>query len=538
MLQGPTTDIRKLQEMWSSVKKGKMQTETCNLYTKAGRSLTIRLECAKMVVDPVQLSYVMVLRMTNRHNPPRASKPRDSVVPTIAAFSNDHTAQAEEIKRTQPCVEGNVDERRTLNSVLDDHEDDREGVDSAPIPERHPQHSIHSPVPLDQATAASWVPRAALDSAEQEIARLRRLLTDAHLAQGPQPDDRAAAATNGEWSVAVPWSPADDEWGCAAWRDGSGAPRPGPSARGCVSVLFADVVGFTSLSASADACAVADLLARLFAALDALARRHGVTPVDVIGDAYLAATNLAATQPADHAARLARFAVAAAAAAAAIPLDPAAPGGGGRARIRVGLHCGPAAVVALASAAGAGRRTLIGDTVNTASRMESSGRPGRVQCSAAMAALLAAQAPDLRLLPRAGGAAVKGKGRMRTFWVEAPPPTPPPPLPPALASEAAGAAGATERRLRGSMMTAAESAGGGSPAAAAAAARARGVLCAVAARARLASGGGAAAVGQGGGCGGRRRSVETGAERPPSAAGAVAGVAGPRSALRRKSAYP
>ena len=72
--------------------------------------------------------------------------------------------------------------------------------------------------------------------------------------------------------------------------------------------------------------------------------------------------------------------------------------------------------VAVLSRAG-GKRSLIGDTVNTASRMESTGRPDQVQCSGEMAQLLAEQAPELALRPRKGGVVAKGKGRLETFWV-------------------------------------------------------------------------------------------------------------------------
>ena len=182
-----------------------------------------------------------------------------------------------------------------------------------------------------------------------------------------------------------------------------------------VSVLFADVVGFTALSAQKDASRVARMLRRLFTRFDALATAHGVQPLDVIGDAYLAVTNLDGQQPADHAARIARFAVAAIAAARTIPVDPSAHDGGVHLTIRVGLHCGPVALARVSAVSS--KQSLIGDTVNTASRMESTSRPNRTQCSAAMAALLAAQAPELTLRKRDSAIEVKGKGRMETFWV-------------------------------------------------------------------------------------------------------------------------
>jgi guanylate cyclase, other len=188
-----------------------------------------------------------------------------------------------------------------------------------------------------------------------------------------------------------------------------------PEPKEAVTMYFSDVVGFTSMSAELPAEAVSSLLDRLYQRLDALADAHGVHKLETIGDAYLCATNVAAAQP-DHAARLARFAVAAVAAAAATPIDPAQPALG-PVRIRVGLHSGPcmAGVVGRRSP----KYTLFGDTINVASRMESTSLPGRVQCSARTAELIRAHDAGARLVPR-GRIEIKGKGTMETWWVDPP----------------------------------------------------------------------------------------------------------------------
>ena len=61
--------------------------------------------------------------------------------------------------------------------------------------------------------------------------------------------------------------------------------------------------------------------------------------------------------------------------------------------------------------------SIFGDTVNTASRMESHSLPGRIQCSSTSASLLAQQAPDILQVSR-GHIHIKGKGEMHTFWVD------------------------------------------------------------------------------------------------------------------------
>ena len=170
-----------------------------------------------------------------------------------------------------------------------------------------------------------------------------------------------------------------------------------PVSRDMASVLFTDIVGFTTISSSLDAHKVLDLLNRLFRKFDRLAYIHGVQKIDVIGDAYVAATNFTDDQPTDHAARLAHFALAVVAAAAETVVDE----DGDQAAcvaIRAGIHCGPVTGAVLRP--GGCKYTLMGDTAQVAAQMESTGVAAQVQCSAAAAAVLRQQAHDLVLKPR------------------------------------------------------------------------------------------------------------------------------------------
>ncbi len=169
-----------------------------------------------------------------------------------------------------------------------------------------------------------------------------------------------------------------------------------------VSILYSDIVGFTAMSSAMDAVQVSRMIHRLFSHLDRLAYIHGVQKVDVIGDAYVAATNFTENQPADHAARLARFAIAAAAAARSAFADK---DGSDRRRrpasgvqLRIGMHCG--AVFGGVIGPRGSKYTLVGEAVNVAARMEQTCLPGRIQCSAAIARAIEEQPCGLLLRRR------------------------------------------------------------------------------------------------------------------------------------------
>jgi len=170
-----------------------------------------------------------------------------------------------------------------------------------------------------------------------------------------------------------------------------------------VTVLFADIVGFTPLSASKTPQALVELLNRIFSEFDALADAHGLEKIKTIGDAYIAVAGLPNPWP-DHAPRAARMALAMHDAMARVAAET-----GEKLALRIGLNSGPVVAGVI------GRRKftydLWGDTVNTASRMESHGVPGAIHCTEAAALLL----QGAFQLQARGAMEIKGKGEMNTF---------------------------------------------------------------------------------------------------------------------------
>lgn len=169
------------------------------------------------------------------------------------------------------------------------------------------------------------------------------------------------------------------------------------------SVLFADLVNFTTLSHGLSPAALVFLLNDLFTGFDELARRHGAEKIKTIGDCYMAACGLPEIR-ADHATALADLALEMLAS-----LESFNERHRTSLEIRIGLDTGPLVAGVIGSSKFI--YDLWGDTVNMASRMESAGVPGRVQVTAAMQRALAS---DYDMEER-GEIDIKGKGRLRTW---------------------------------------------------------------------------------------------------------------------------
>ncbi len=168
-------------------------------------------------------------------------------------------------------------------------------------------------------------------------------------------------------------------------------------------VLFADIVDFTQLSAQLSPAQLVALLNDIFSEFDSLADRHGLEKIKTIGDAYMAVGGLPQPRP-DHARAVAEMALDMQAAIAQFHNSKHQ-----SLRLRIGLHSGPAIAGVI------GRRKFIydlwGDTVNTASRMESHGLAGAIQASAVTYQHLCHEYQ----WQQRGLVRVKGKGYMQTY---------------------------------------------------------------------------------------------------------------------------
>eukprot|EP01135_Chromosphaera_perkinsii_P005934 Nk52_evm2s373 gene=Nk52_evmTU2s373 len=186
-----------------------------------------------------------------------------------------------------------------------------------------------------------------------------------------------------------------------------------PKFYGSVSVFFNDIVGFTTLCANVPAQKIISMLNELFIMFDALTKLRNITKITTIGDAYMAASGVPVPNGAAHSKNICLFALDMCKTVEAYknPIYSDHP-----IQMRAGINSGPVMAGVL------GRKVLqysiFGDTVNTASRMESSGSPGRVQISSDTATLLQTRFPGEFQLSERGMIAVKGKTDMKTFWLD------------------------------------------------------------------------------------------------------------------------
>ncbi|MEG4916541.1 adenylate/guanylate cyclase domain-containing protein [Microcoleus sp. B7-D4] len=172
-----------------------------------------------------------------------------------------------------------------------------------------------------------------------------------------------------------------------------------------VTVLFADIVGFTQISSQISPPELVSLLNDIFSTFDRLAEKHGLEKIKTIGDAYMVVGGLPMPRS-DHAEAIAQM---------ALDMQQAIIDFSNTHNqdfsIRIGINSGP--VVAGVIGIKKFIYDLWGDTVNTASRMESHGLPGCIQVTSAIYDIL----QDKYVFESRGAIEVKGKGEMNTYFL-------------------------------------------------------------------------------------------------------------------------
>jgi adenylate cyclase len=170
-------------------------------------------------------------------------------------------------------------------------------------------------------------------------------------------------------------------------------------------ILFSDLVGFTSLANRCSASRIVEILNYLFSAFDALANRLKLEKIKTIGDAYMVAGGLPEQNP-DHAIAVAEMSL-----GMLQIVQEAGTHFGEKLEVRIGIHSGEVVAGLI------GRHRSIydvwGDTVNTASRLESSGLPNRIQISDSTYR----HVKDSFLCEPRGSVEIKGKGMMPTYFL-------------------------------------------------------------------------------------------------------------------------
>uniref|UniRef100_A0AAA9TPG3 guanylate cyclase n=1 Tax=Bos taurus TaxID=9913 RepID=A0AAA9TPG3_BOVIN len=172
-------------------------------------------------------------------------------------------------------------------------------------------------------------------------------------------------------------------------------------------ILFSDVVTFTNICAACEPIQIVNMLNSMYSKFDRLTSVHEVYKVETIGDAYMVVGGVP-VPVGSHAQRVANFALGMRISAKEV-MNPVT---GEPIQIRVGIHTGPV----LAGVVGdkMPRYCLFGDTVNTASRMESHGLPGKVHLSPTTYRALENQGFEIT---ERGEIEVKGKGKMTTYFL-------------------------------------------------------------------------------------------------------------------------
>lgn len=188
-----------------------------------------------------------------------------------------------------------------------------------------------------------------------------------------------------------------------------------------VSVLFIDLVNFTGLASDVEPEQILVLLNNVFKSCDTVVKKHGLTKIKTIGDAYMAIAGAPIPQ-ADHIVRMAKAALEIRTVLGELRVripdgygDKSWIESVGEIEVRMGIHCGPVS----AGIIGEERMAydVWGDTVNISARMEQSGMPGFIQVTSQFRKLLLEMDSTAADFVSRGEVEVKGRGKLETWWM-------------------------------------------------------------------------------------------------------------------------
>jgi class 3 adenylate cyclase len=180
------------------------------------------------------------------------------------------------------------------------------------------------------------------------------------------------------------------------------------------SIMFADIANFTYWASQHSPPEAFILLESLFVEFDRIATEMGVYKVSTVGDCFIASVGVPYPRD-DHAVLISLFALRCRQEAKELFVRLNSKLNTNSLAIRIGIHSGP--VTAGVLRGDKARFDIFGDTVNTAQRIESTGKPNSIQISSETAQLLKQAGKGDWLLPRKFAVNAKGKGELMTFWL-------------------------------------------------------------------------------------------------------------------------